>query len=92
MKIMAPDDPTSVYPIGQTGLDDEDDDSQPEPSDHPVPAAAVPPIEPDVDALSASEEAGGGFNPLIAVAVLAFGGVLALGLLGLVTGILLLIN
>lgn len=90
MKIMAPDDPTSVYPIGQTGLDDDDDDI----SEEDVAPATVPPIEPDVEAISAPKRAeqSGGFNPVIAVAVLGVGMLLAAGVLGLVTAVLLLLN
>ena len=59
----------------------------------------MPPIEADVDRLDVAADKpvrtdpeASGFNPLIAVAVLGVGGFLALGLLGLVAGVLLLIN
>lgn len=90
MKIMAPDDPTSVYPIGQTGLDDDEEDSA---SEDAAPVAQVPPIEPEVDAAPRpAPSEGGGFNPLIALAVLGMGMVLAAMLLGLITMVLLVLN
>lgn len=88
MKIMAPDDPTSVYPIGQTGLDDDEESSSEEP------VAKVPPIEPEVQAPTPRPvaEHGGGFSPLIALGVLGLGMVAAALLLGLVTAVLLVLN
>ena len=90
MKIMAPDDPTAVYPIGSLIDEEEEDD---EVLAEPSAPKAVPPLEASVtseEPLEADPTNAGGFNPMVAVAVLLAGGALAAILVGAVTLLLLL--
>lgn len=93
MRIMPPDDPTAVYPIGQVGPLDDDDASEEQEAatEDEVTEPAAPPIEASVASV-ADPGASGGFNPLIAVAVLAVGAMLAATVLGITALILLLIQ
>lgn len=94
MKIMPPDDPTAVYPIGAVGFDtDEEPVEEAEKATPPTMDGAkkLPPIELDLDA-DPIESASGGFNPLIAVAVVGVGAVLAALTIGFVGVILLLLQ
>ncbi|MCB9673693.1 MAG: hypothetical protein H6737_01175 [Alphaproteobacteria bacterium] len=92
MKFLPPDDPTAVYPIRATKLD-EDGLDVPEPEPEPEAAAPEPepphePLDEDFGVRPSSAHAAtpaasaGGPNPLILLAFLAVGMLLAAGVLG----------
>ena len=95
MKIMPPDDPTAVYPIGAVGFDTDEEPVENEATPPTIDAegkvSKVPPVEPDLDSVP-PEVASGGFNPLIALAVVGIGAVLAAMTIGLMGVILLLLQ